>query len=229
MKKALRERLLKKRNRIGLQEKKVKEAAIRKRLYASADFKKAKSMLFYASFRSEVDTMTCIAHTLKLKKNVVLPRVENKKEMLRLFAINNISEIEPGYMGIPEPVIRTASERKLNDIDIVIVPGAGFDKNGNRLGYGAGYYDKLFSGIRDQGSGVRKEKLIPNPQPPKPVLIALAFEEQIASEIPSEKHDVKMDRIITEKRTIVCRKKEINHRDTEAQRKKSTDFADDTD
>jgi len=207
LKKTLREVLLKKRDRIPPEEKKEKEAAIRKRLYASADFKRAKGILFYASFRSEVYTAACIAHALKLKKEVILPRVENKKRMLRLFAINNISEIEPGYMGIPEPVVKKACERDLNDIDVVIVPGAGFDEKGNRLGYGSGYYDRLFSGIRNQVSGVSKEKLIPKTHNPKLVLIALAFEEQIAREIPAEPHDVKMDKIITEKRTIDCRKK----------------------
>ncbi|MBI4849457.1 MAG: 5-formyltetrahydrofolate cyclo-ligase [Nitrospirae bacterium] len=203
MKKALRERLLKKRNHIGPQEKKEKEAAIKKRLYASADFKRAKSILFYASFRSEVDTMACIAHALKLNKDVVLPKVESKKKMLRLFAIDNISAIETGYMGIPEPVMKKMSERKLDDIDIMIVPGAGFDKNGNRLGYGAGYYDRLLR-QKAEGRGQRAAKKIAIT--PKPLLIALAFEEQIASKIPGEKHDVKMDRIITEKRTIDCRK-----------------------
>ena len=81
----------------------------------------------------------------------------------------------------------------MNDLDIAIIPGAAFDLKGNRLGYGAGYYDKLFSGIRDT-------------QHSKPVLIALAFEEQIVPEIPSYKHDIKMDKIITDKRTIVCKK-----------------------
>ncbi|MBI5739328.1 MAG: 5-formyltetrahydrofolate cyclo-ligase [Nitrospirae bacterium] len=197
MKKTLRERLLKKRDRITPEQKKGKEAAIRKRLYASADFKKAQSILFYASFRSEVDTAACIEHALKLKKEIVLPRVESKKRMLRLFAINNISEIEPGYMGIPEPAVRKSGERGLNEIDVVIVPGAGFDEDGNRLGYGGGYYDRLFSVGKGQGArGKGKER---------PVLIALAFEEQIAREIPAEPHDVRMDKIITDKRTINCR------------------------
>jgi len=190
LKKTLREGLLKKRDGITPEKKKEKEAAIRQRLYASADFKRAKGILFYASFRSEADTAVCIAHALKLKKEVILPRVESKKRMLRLFAINNISEIESGYMGIPEPVAKKSGERDLNDIDVVIVPGAGFDEKGNRLGYGAGYYDKLLSG---------HEKHI--------TTIALAFEEQIVrGEIPAEPHDVKMDKIITEKRTIDCRK-----------------------
>ena len=101
-------------------------------------------------------------------------------------------------MGIPEPAARKSNERGLNDLDIAIIPGAGFDTEGNRLGYGAGYYDKLMSGITKKGPGVRVQG--------PPILIALAFEEQIVPRIPSEKHDIKMDKIITEKRTINCRR-----------------------
>jgi 5-formyltetrahydrofolate cyclo-ligase len=189
LKKNLRKLLLKKRDGIKPEEKKAKEAAIRKRLYASADFKKANSILFYASFRSEVDTIPCILHALRLNKNVVLPRIEKIKRELRLFRINNASELESGYMGIKEPKINKTKEKKLGNIDLVIIPGAGFDVRGNRLGYGAGYYDRLLS---------KSKKRI--------MTIALAFEEQIGEEIPAEPHDIKVDMIITDKRLIRCKK-----------------------
>jgi 5-formyltetrahydrofolate cyclo-ligase len=195
VKRTLRENLLIKRDRIKPGEKRSKEASIRKRLYASVEFRKAKSMMFYASFRSEAATIPCIIHALKLKKIVMLPLVDRKKNILRIFQICDVSELEAGFMGIPEPKVNKMQERYLKDVDVVIVPGSGFDPEGNRLGYGAGYYDKLFSGIRD------------HPQHPKPVLIALAFEEQIVQKIPGEKHDVRMDKIITEKRIIDCRRK----------------------
>ncbi len=196
MKKSLRENLLRKRDRIEPKDKRKKEASIRKRLYASTDFRKAKSILFYASFRSEAATIQCITHALKLKKMIMLPLVDRKKKTLRIFQIKNVSDLKSGFMGIPEPEAKKMNERRLNDLDIAIIPGAAFDLKGNRLGYGAGYYDKLLSGIRDQGLGANK-----------PVLIALAFEEQVVPRIPSEKHDVKMDKIITEKRMIDCGKR----------------------
>jgi len=188
LKKRLREKLLRKRDDIEPKEQGKKNAAIRKRLYASNDFRKAKRILFYASFRSEAATIQCIIHALKLKKTVMLPLVDRKKKTLRIFQIKNISDLSSGFMGIPEPTARKSNERRFNNIDIAIIPGAGFDPEGNRLGYGAGYYDKLMSRSK---SNIKK--------------IALAFEEQIVPEIPSEDHDVKMDKIITDKRTIVCR------------------------
>jgi 5-formyltetrahydrofolate cyclo-ligase len=215
LKKNLREKLLRKRDSIEPKEKRKKDAAIRKRLYASTDFRNAKSILFYASFRSEAATIQCIVHALKLKKMVMLPLVDRKRKTLRIFQIKNVSDLKSGFMDIPEPDAQKMNERCLNDIDIAIIPGAGFDPEGNRLGYGAGYYDKLLSGIRDQGLGVSKKELIPKTQNLKPVLIALAFEEQVVPEIPSDKHDIKMDGIITEKRTIYCRKKRLTTENTE--------------
>lgn len=190
-KKRIRAQLLRRRDNIEPGEIKKKNAAIRKRLYASNDFKKAKRILFYASFRSEAATIQCIIHALKVKKTVMLPLVDRKRKILRIFQIKNISDLSSGYMGIPEPAAQRSNERRLNDIDIVIIPGAGFDPDGNRIGYGAGYYDKLMSRSK---SNIKK--------------IALAFEEQIVPAIPSEKHDITMDKIITEKRTINCRKKQ---------------------
>jgi len=203
LKKHLREKLLEKRDRIGPGARKKKEAAVRKRLYAAADFRKADSILFYASFRSEADTISCIRHALDLEKEVLLPRVEKAARGLRLFRINSLDDLESGYMDIPEPKIKKNMERKLKDIDMVIVPGAGFDTTGNRLGYGAGYYDRLLKkGARGKGQGAIKKTAVV----PKPLLVALAFEEQIVRKIPAESHDVRMDKIITEKRTINCKK-----------------------
>jgi 5-formyltetrahydrofolate cyclo-ligase len=91
-------------------------------------------------------------------------------------------------MGIREPKINKIYEKDIDDIDIVIVPGAGFDNKGNRLGYGAGYYDKLLSKSKKKISA-----------------IALAFEEQIAEKIPAEPHDIKVDIIITDNRLIKCK------------------------
>ncbi|MBI5098673.1 MAG: 5-formyltetrahydrofolate cyclo-ligase [Nitrospirae bacterium] len=198
MKKTLRENLLRKRDRIKPEKKHAKEASIRKRLYASVDFRKAKSIMFYASFRSEAATMPCIIHALKLKKIVMLPLVDRKKDTLRIFQICDVSDLEAGFMGIPEPKVNRMQERHLNDLDVVIVPGSGFDSDGNRLGYGAGYYDKLLS---------KSKRNITK--------IALAFEEQIVQKIPGEKHDVRMDKIITEKRTIDCRKQRLTTENTE--------------
>ncbi len=195
MKKSLRELLLAKRDSITEESKKVKDSAIKKRLFSLEYFKQAKTVLFYASFRSEVDTIKAIQNTLKLNKRVALPVVDTAHKQLKLYEVHDISELSPGYMGIPEPVAARALNISLDKIDIEIIPGIGFDIKGNRIGYGAGYYDKLLS---------HKSKRLSKTKG-RITTIALAFEEQIAEKIPSESHDIRVDLIITDKRLIHCK------------------------
>ncbi len=190
MKKGIREMILKKRDGIRPDERKKKEAAIQKRLLALVDFRKAKNILFYASFRSEVNTISCIQHAIKLKKKISFPLIDSKKREIRLYRVRDLSELVSGYMGIPEPGITRGRTMSLKDIDVIIIPGAGFDVRGNRLGYGYGYYDKLLK---------KSKKHI--------VTVALAFERQIVPKVPDESHDVRIDKIVTEKRTINCKTK----------------------
>ena len=105
--------------------------------------------------------------------------------MLMLYEMKDMTALTEGYMGIPEPLAANERALSIDDIDLVIIPGAAFDPSGNRLGYGAGYYDILLA---------ERKKKIP--------VIALAYEEQVVDSIPSEKHDVKVDVIITDQRVI---------------------------
>ena len=185
MKKAIRKEILKKRDEISSDIKSVKSALIKERLFSLPEFIAAKVVFFYASFRSEVQTLSMIEESLKLGKRVALPRVDKRRHRLMLYEIKDISELSPGYMGIPEPSLSGERLVNLDDIKLVVIPGAAFDYSGNRLGYGAGYYDILLS------EGKRK---IP--------IIALAYEEQLVDKIPSEVHDVKVNMIVTDKRVI---------------------------
>lgn len=188
MKQELRKTLLDRRDSIPPDKKLQKETAVRERLSALEAFKKAKCVLVYASFRSEVDTLKYLNDIAAAGKKLVLPLVAKEHKALRLYEVKDRSELVPGYMGIPEPGITEGREVELKDIDIVIIPGTGFDIQGNRLGYGGGYYDRLLGNA---------EKHI--------LTIALAFEEQITEHIPAEQHDIKMDIIITDKRVIYCK------------------------
>ena len=185
MKKAIRKQILKKRDAISPDIKSVKDALIKQRLFDLPEFITAKTVFFYASFRSEVETLNMIEESLKIGKKIVLPKVDKERHRLMLFEIKDINELSPGYMGIPEPSLFDERRINLDDIKLVIIPGAAFDYSGNRLGYGAGYYDILLS------EGKRK---VP--------VIALAYEEQLVDLIPSEVHDVKVDMIVTDKRVI---------------------------
>ncbi len=136
--------------------------------------------MFFASFRSEVDTVPMIRQALQSGKRILLPKV--KGNALELFEITDLdADMASGAWGIPEP--RTGKPGHLEDVDLMVVPGAAFDERGNRIGYGAGYYDKLLPAF-------------------KGMTVALAFEEQIVLNVPVDAHDVPVRKIVTEKRII---------------------------
>jgi 5-formyltetrahydrofolate cyclo-ligase len=185
LKKEIRKQSLKKRDVIPIPVKNVKNALIKKSLFLLPEFIDAKTIFFYASFRSEVETLSMIKESLNAGKRVTLPKVVKEKRRLMLYEIKNMDELSSGYMGIPEP---SSSDERLvgiDEVDIVLIPGAAFDLSGNRLGYGGGYYDILLS---------ERKKKVP--------IVALAYEEQIVDSIPPEAHDVKVDIIITDRRVI---------------------------
>lgn len=187
IKRIIRRETLQKRDSIAKDLKAEKDISILQRIIMLPEFSDAKTILFYASFRSEADTMDMIKLSLHLGKLAVLPRVCKKEHILKLYEIKNMDELARGYMWILEPSVDEVRLRKLSDIDLVIIPGAAYDTHGNRLGYGAAYYDKLLAA---------PERKIP--------IIAPAYEEQIVEKIPAEPHDIKIDMIVTDKRVIRC-------------------------
>jgi 5-formyltetrahydrofolate cyclo-ligase len=188
IKKAVRKDTLSRRDAIPLPVRRVKDSAIRDRLLGLPEFINAASVLFYASFRSEVDTNAIMVEALSRGKAVMLPRVEG--DVLKIYEIKDRQELSHGYMGIPEPPASDERLRALEEVRMVVMPGVAFDPMGLRLGYGKGYYDRMLEGARD----------IP--------LVALAYEEQMSDGLPHEEHDVRVDIIITDKRTIDCRGQE---------------------
>ena len=183
LKRTIRKDALKKRDAIPPPVKKVKDLAIKDRLFALEEFKRARSVLFYASFRSEVDTSGLVEAAISMGKRVVLPKVDSDSNSLTKHSIDGMHETSSGYMGIPEPVTDPCC--KVEEIDFIIVAGVAFDENGGRIGYGGGYYDRLLPRVK----GLR-------------TIAALAYEEQIYDDLPCEEHDVGMDIIITDRRVL---------------------------
>lgn len=186
IKKTIRQEVLQIRDSIPKNIRGEKDIAIMHRIIQLPEFKGAKSIFFYASFRSEVNTIDMIKLSLDMGKRVILPKVDRKNSRLKLYEIKGISELQRGYMWILEPSVPEERLRGLNDIDLIIIPGAAFDVHGNRLGYGAGFYDIALSEMEN-----------------KILIVAPAYEEQIVEGIPPELHDIRVDKIITDKREII--------------------------
>lgn len=184
----LRKELLKRRDAIPLEVRKVKDRLILERLLSLDEIKHAGVLFLFASFRSEVDTRDMTIRLLMEGKRTVFSTVDRERHGLLLYEVKGIEELTAGYMGIPEPSVLT-DERMvdINNVDVAIIPGAGFDAEGNRIGYGGGYYDRLLSSMtRD----------VP--------IIAPAYEEQIVGLVPAESHDIRAGIIVTERRVIMC-------------------------
>ena len=164
-----------------------KEASIlaEKHMLALPEYKNAKCVLLYCSNWSEVMTGGLIEKTILQKGFCVLPYVEG--ETLGLAKIRDVSKLVFGKFGIREPPREDIV--KPEDVDLAIIPGIAFDHEGNRLGYGHGYYDRL----------LRKMEC---------PAIGLAYEVQIIDEIPAEKSDIPVHKIVTENRVIECYKRQ---------------------
>lgn len=183
---SLRKELLLRRDSIPPEVRKVKNSAIHSAFFALDEIENAATLFFFASFRSEVDTTEMIRHALAAGKRVILPKVVAEGR-LALYQIMSTDELLPGFMGIPEPSESSGLLCSINDVEVVIIPGACYDETGNRVGYGGGYYDRLLAEI---------DNAVP--------IIAPAYEEQIVAEVPAEPHDRKVNIIVTDRRIIRC-------------------------
>ena len=159
---------------------------IKERLFRSPEFINAKTIMFYVSTKDEVKTEFMIKDALKLGKKVVVPISDLKKRTLHLSEIKDFdNELEPGVFNILEPEKEFLRPVSAEEVDLVIVPGVAFDEEGDRIGYGMGFYDRFLRTIR---------KHVP--------VIGLAYELQIVDDIPVDDTDVTVDKIVTEERII---------------------------
>lgn len=148
-----------------------------------AEYHSANTVMFYVDVRDEVRTRQALPAALASGKRIVVPYCLDGE--LELFWLENMEELELGMYKILEPKneLRTIEAKRLlpADLDLVMVPGVAFDRNGGRTGHGKGYYDKLLQHARLDAP-----------------LIALAFECQLFEKIPAESHDIYMDKVVTE-------------------------------
>jgi 5-formyltetrahydrofolate cyclo-ligase len=162
-------------------------AVIARRIEALPSFGAARSILLTLPFRTEWDTRPLIAAALAAGRSVAAPRVDESARMLELRAIADIArDLVPGFRGILEPRLHCRVVSPAT-IDWVLVPGVAFDAAGRRLGYGGGYYDRLLPLLA--------------PGAPR---IAGAYEAQIVDHVPAAPHDLRVDAVVTERRTLVA-------------------------
>lgn len=155
---------------------------IRRRLCGLTELAPARSVLLYCSFRSEVATEHFFRNVLDMGKIVCAPlTLPEEKRLLPIRVERPELELQPGFLGLPEPRWQADRVFAPQDLDIVFVPGLLFDSSGHRLGYGGGYYDRFLSR-----------------QAPQALRIGLAFSCQMTKAIPAMAHDARLDMVVTE-------------------------------
>lgn len=159
-----------------------------RRVLALPEYQQALTVMWYVSCRSEVSTLDALAAQTMTNKTVVVPyctRDNQGQNALGLWRIENLAELTPGCWNILEPPLerRAALNRQVDarEIEVIIVPGVAFDRQGGRLGNGAGYYDRLLQSVSSQTR-----------------LIGICFEAQIVDKVIMETHDVRMHNVVTE-------------------------------
>lgn len=178
-KKTIRNIIKEKRSILTDKEKELMDNIIFNKIIESESYKIAKVMFVYVSFQGEVDTKRFIEYALNQDKRICVPKIVSKKEGLKAVEINSLQDLKEGAYGILEPE-GFNSEINKEEIDLILMPGVAFDKEGGRVGYGGGFYDRFLKGVSKDTSK-----------------IALAYDFQIFNKVPMEEQDVRIDGIIT--------------------------------
>lgn len=149
-------------------------------------FKESKKIMIYLSFNNEVDTYKLMEYCLNNGKRVIVPYcIKKERKMIPSEVKNPDTELKLNSFGYREPDIESLREVKIEDIDLVIVPGVVFDEAGNRIGFGGGYYDRFLTRLKNTT-----------------MTMAICYDYQIIDRVPVDKLDIPVKCIITNKRII---------------------------
>ena len=184
-------RKLAKEIRSSFEDKEKASLIIKEKLLTMEEVKKAETIVLYCSTSDEVHTDGLINDLLDTDKRLAMPVIRDGN--MCFIEIDSLSELKnEGCFKIREP--EYSKEKVINgeDIDLALFPGLAFDKEGNRLGHGKGYYDSYFSSY------------------PKVMKIAPAYDCQIFENVPHDCHDVRVNRIVTQTDIINCIIRKMN-------------------
>ena len=137
-------------------------------------YRNAETIYGYLPYNQEVRTVPMLERALADGKRVAVPKVYG--EEMRFIYLTDLSHVEKGYAGIPEPI---ADGPVANDPNaLVLMPGLAFDKEGHRIGYGGGFYDKFLAA-----------------EPNHPT-VALCYDFQMVDAIPTDAYDIPVDKVL---------------------------------
>jgi 5-formyltetrahydrofolate cyclo-ligase len=177
---ALRRRLTAQRKALHPDQVDARGLKVQSRFLATPDYQRARTVALYAPFGGEVPTRDILTAAVADGKVVCYPLSHVRGRVLSFRAVRSESELEPGRLGVREPT-NAADLVPVEQIDLFVVPGLGFTREGKRLGRGGGYYDATLRAGR-----------------PDSRRVGLAFAEQLVEDLPTEDHDIDLHLVVTE-------------------------------
>jgi 5-formyltetrahydrofolate cyclo-ligase len=182
-KQSLRSQLLARRRALSHDAWRASSLSAQSNLLSLAEYSRAGCVALYASVHKEVDTTGILKDAFDSGKRVLYPALCGKDMVFR--QVLELENLQEGAFGILEPC-PTCIEQQADEADLIVVPGVAFDLSGHRIGFGRGYYDRF---LQHPGSDTR--------------LVGLCHEFQLVDcGIPAERHDIKMEIIVTDRRII---------------------------
>lgn len=173
-KKALRKQIREKKRVMTPDQIEIASRKLTEQFLASEAYRKAKTLYGYLPYNQEVRTVPILAQALADGKQVAVPKVYDDE--MRFIYLTDLTQVATGYAGIPEPI----ADGPIADdpTALVLMPGLAFDREGHRIGYGGGFYDKFLSA-----------------EPNHPT-VALCYAFQMVEELPTEEFDIPVDCVL---------------------------------
>lgn len=171
----------------NIQDRNTIESQIHQILFDTSYWKKSHVVAATYSMKHEWDTIRIIEKGWEEGKKVVLPRCDRITNTMTFYQCDNFEQLENTFLDLYEPVQHSSQIISKASIDVMIVPGLAFTMDGDRIGYGGGYFDRYLKNYKN-------------------TKIALAADFQIVKEDIHEKHDIQVDCIITNSSVIQCKK-----------------------
>ncbi|MBE3585333.1 MAG: 5-formyltetrahydrofolate cyclo-ligase [Thermoanaerobacter sp.] len=185
----LRKDVLKVRGSLSPEEVAARSRRIMERLTSLEEYHRAKTLMAYVDFRNEVKTGDLIVESMARGKRVAVPLTDVAgKRLVPSLLLDFPGDLAPGTWGILEPRPECLRPLEPQELDLVVVPGVAFDLQGNRLGYGGGFYDRFLPRTR-----------------PDTVWLAPAFEVQLVPAVYHGPHDCPVHILVTEERVVYTR------------------------
>ena len=186
----LRRYILRLRDRQSIGEVEQKSQDITDQVLHLHEYVRARGIACYVNKDTEVDTRVLIRTALDQGKRVLVPVVKKGDVELFFSEIKDLGkELAPGTFGILEPKQEFVRPVSLDEVDVIFVPGIVWDREGYRLGWGRGYFDRAIKKL-----------------PPHVRSAGLAFNLQLITRVPRDQFDVPVDMVVTESRVIRCHK-----------------------